>query len=173
MPNFINETTPFPIVQGVTNAIKNSTILQYYRTESSSNGIQITVNSTTHSTLPENVFNILQSELGYIIFKNGNTAVFKKQANYVHNIIINMYSTYPKVGISAVDLIDKQGVSLKQNAVVTKNITPNNAEVLLLSIVQKHSIGDEVQLRFGGGSVPSGGDLELNILAINWIILEQ
>lgn len=173
MAQFSSEDTPFPITQGVTNAIKDTTLLQFYRTISNSTGFKLTVNSTTQQILPNNAYNVMQSELGYVDFKNGNTAVIKKKATYLHTVFVNVYSSSPNSGIVAMDLIYKNGNSLRANAIVSKNITPNSAEPLSLTTIHSHAEGDEIQLRWGGGKVPGGTNLELNIISINWTILEN
>lgn len=173
MKQFSSEDSPFPVVQGVTNAIKETALLQFYRNISNSTGFQLTVNSTTQQVLPINSYNIQQSELGYVSVKTGNTAVINKTATYVHTIFVNVYSTTPNSGIVAMDIINKNGNSIRANAIASKNITPNSADVLILTAIHPHQEGDELRLRWGGGKVPGGSNLQLNIIAINWTILEK
>lgn len=173
MSGFSSEDTPLPVVQGVTNSIKEAALLQFYRSISNSTGFQLTVNSTTTQLLPSDAYNVQEAELGIIEFKDGNTAVIKKTATFVHNVYISMYSTTPNVGIVAIDVIDANGNSIRQNVIASKNITPNSAEPLVMTFIHRHTDGDELRLRWGGGKVPGGTDIELNIISIQWTIVEK
>ena len=170
--SFSNENEPLPIY---TNPItyKEISNIQFYRSNTNSTGYQLTVNSSTNQLLPINAFNVLQSETGITTFKNGNTVVIGKKSVYLHNIIIDVYSTTPKTGMVAVDIINQSNNSLQENAFDTKGIANYIANPLHLNFTANHNIGDELRLRFGGGLVPGGADIELNILNISWIITEQ
>jgi hypothetical protein len=175
MNKFSSENDLFPNENNVlttNNIIKEVAMQQYYRSISNSNGIQITINSSKKEILPINSFNIQKSEHGTIIFKNGNTAIFNKLSTYIHTIVIDLYATSPNYGIVALDVINNNNVSILNNAIISKNIN-HTTEQLYLSFIHKHNINDEVQLRFGGGKIPGGGNLQLNIISITWIIKEN
>jgi hypothetical protein len=173
MTHFISEGTPMPVVYGVTNALKEISLMQYYRPLLSSTGVSLLVNASIFVTLPNNVYNNMESQLGHIEFKDGKTAVINKTATYIHKVFVNAYSSSPNSGIVAMDIVNSDQDSIKANAVASKNITPNSAEPLILTAIINHKVGDEIELRFGGGKVPGGTDLELNIISISWSILEK
>lgn len=52
-------------------------------------------------------------------------------------------------------------------------MNPNGLSTLILNFTHHHGAGDEIQLRFGGGVIPGGGDIQLNIQSIQWIINEN
>ena len=172
MTNFSSEDNPLPIELGVTNSLKESGILQFYRSSNTTPTIPLIVNSTTTQLLPANSFNLISSTLGQILFKTGNTAIIKKTATYIHNITIHVYSNEGTVGIVAMDIINAYGGTVRPNALATKNITEFSIEPLELKFVHQHTAGDEVQLRFGGGIVPGGSNLQLNFVDIQWLITE-
>lgn len=174
MSEFSSENLPLPIVDGVNGVPtpKESATLQYYRNSSNNTGFQLTVNSTTQQLLPNNAYNLLDTKLGQITFIDGKKAFFAKEGTYTHTIYVSVYSSSPNSGLAAIDVINNFGNSLKSNFVVSKNITPNNVDIILLSAICDHTVGEIIQLRFGGGSFPAGGNLELNILSINWTIIE-
>ena len=154
MVKFSSEDTPLPITNGVTNAIKETIMAQFYRALSSDPGHKLTVNSTTQQLLPTNAFNVRQSLLGFGTFTNGNQITINKTATYSHEIFVNAYSTIPVNGIVAVDIIDSNNTSYNVNVFATKNITPTSAEALILTCIIPHKVGDTCRLRFGGGEVP-------------------
>ena len=82
MTNFSSEDNPLHIELGVTNSLKESGILQFYRSSNTTPTIPLIVNSTTTQLLPANSFNLISSTLGQILFKTGNTAIIKKTATY-------------------------------------------------------------------------------------------
>ena len=170
MLEFSNENLPLPISDVLIN--KESANLQYYRNISSSTGFQLTVNATTKREVPNNVYNLLYSKLGQITFIDGKKVSFAIGGTFLHTIQIYIYSTSPELGITAMDVINNNGDSLQDNFIITKNTTPNTADVIILSAICEHTAGDIIQLRFGGGSVPAGGNLVLNILSISWTIVE-
>jgi hypothetical protein len=171
MSAFSSENLPLPISDGIT-ASKESATLQYYRTVSNSTGFQLTVNSTTNQLLPINAYTLTESQLGRITFIDGKKASFVSAGTYIHNIQISVYSSAPLAGICAMDVINSAGVSLKPNFIMSKNITPNIADMMIMSDICDHGPGDTVELRLGGGVLPGGGNLELNILSIIWTIVE-
>jgi hypothetical protein len=172
MLSFSSEDTPLPIELGVTNTIKENGILQFFRSSNTTPPIPLIVNSTTNQLLPPNSFNLLSNTLGQILFKSGTTAIIKKTATYTHDITIHVYSNAGTVGIVAMDIINANANTIKPNAIATKNITEFSIEPLLLRIVHQHTEDDEVQLRFGGGVIPGGGNLQLNFVDIQWLITE-
>ena len=59
MTNFSSENIPLPIELGVTNSLKESGILQFYRSSNTTPTIPLIVNSTTTQLLPANSFNLI------------------------------------------------------------------------------------------------------------------
>lgn len=171
MSDFSSENLPLPISDGIT-ASKESATLQFYRTVSNSTGFQLTVNSTTKQLLPTNMYTLVESQLGRITFIDGKKALFASAGTYTHNIQVSVYSTAHLSGICAMDLVNAEGNSLKSNAIASKNITPNSSDVLIMNVICDHGPTDVIELRFGGGVSPGGGNLELNILSITWTIVE-
>lgn len=171
MSEFLNENLPVPINNEVS-ITKESANLQYYRNTSNSIGFQLTVDNTTKRVLPNNAYNLLYAKLGQITFIDGKKVSFANEGTFSHTIQINVYSTSPKSGIIAMDVINNSGKSIKENFIITKNTTPNIADVIILSAICDHAAGEIIQLRLGGGTVPMGEDLELNILSISWTIIE-
>jgi hypothetical protein len=169
---FGSEITPLPISTNVNNSIKESTLLQFHKNNTNSTGIAITVNSTTRQFLPANSYNVLNSTKGVVSFKTGNTAVFERSGIYTYNAVITASSLVNK-GILAIDVVDKLNNSIRANAISTSNVNPNSISTLILNFVHNHNVSDEVKLRFGGGSVPGGTNLQINILSVQWVITEN
>jgi len=169
----MSENTPLPIVYNVNNSSNSVSILQFYRNATNDTGISLIVNSGSQQLLPNGSFNLTSTVGGMVSFKNQTTAVINKTGQYIHEATIQCYSTLPETGTIAVDIINENKDSISADAISTKNITPNSAEIINLTTLQSHQAGDELQLRFGGGVVPGGGNLTVNILSIKWIILEK
>jgi hypothetical protein len=171
--NFISEHIPQQIFDGVNNSVKESITLQYFNNNINAVGIPITVNSTTRNVLPVNAYTVLQNKLGSVSFKNGNTLVINQPKSFSHNIVVLASATAPNQGIFAMDVIDINGNSLKNNAFSVNNISPNNITTNTLNFIHSHASGEELQLRIGGGAVPGGGNIQIQIKSIQWIIIEN
>ena len=155
MSNFINENTPLPIINIVSNTSKESVLAQFYKVISSDSGIKLIVNKNTTQTLPVNSYIKQQSLLGTINFLNGNELYFNKKGTYLHTIYLTSHSSVPNNGIIAMDLINKNGNSYGDNILSSKQLMPTSTEPLILSCIISHNIGDTCRIRFGGGEVPS------------------
>lgn len=155
MSKFINENTPLPIINIVSNTSKESALAQFYRTVSNDSGIKLIVNKNTTRILPINSYNKQQSTLGYITFLNGNKIYFNKKGIYSHTIYITSHSSPPVNGIIAVDLINNKEKSYRDNILISNHLKPTSTEPIILTCIISHNSGDTCCIRFGGGEVPS------------------
>lgn len=164
---------PTPIQVSGNSQPKESILLKYYRTISSSTGTQVTVNSTITPLLPNGIYNSTQSSLGMSTFPNNNSVTINKSGSFAHTIVIEGYSTYPQTGIIVVDLVNAFGVQYGTSVFTSKNVTSSTTSPLILEALIQNASGNNYRLRFGGGSATTGGNLEYNILSIDWKILEK
>lgn len=173
MSKFINENTPLPTINIVSNTSKESALAQFYRVVSNDSGIKLTVNKNTTQLLPINSFNTQQSSLGTIIFLNGNELYFDKKGTYLHTVYLTSHSSVPVNGTLAMDLINNNGNSYGNNILASKQVTPTSTEPLILTCIISHNSGDTCRIRFGGGEVPSipGGLLYKGIWSLsNYVV---
>ena len=171
----INEKLPLPLfnlcfTNNIINGL-NVTYLQYFRINSSDNGTKMIVNNINNAFLPDNIFNYTNTNTNNT-FPNGNSVTIANSGIYLHNIIISGFSTNPINGMFAFDIVNTTGTIIAYNAVSVKNITPLSTDPLILILYINHNINDNLRLRFLGGTVPDGADLELNIISINWSIIQ-
>jgi hypothetical protein len=161
-----NEKLPLPTYASATSD-KDTILMQYYRS-SNNPGIILLLNPITFALLPTNIYNVSVSK--FAKFENGNTVIIKNNATYKHHVVIRCYSTVA-AGSIAIDIINGTS-SISSNAISTNNVTPNENVLLVIDIISNHKEADKLQLRLGGGTVPGGLNISINILSINWTIME-
>lgn len=165
-----------PVVTSGTAAPKEAASLQFYRTASTNNGFPIVVNSTTKAFLPVSAFNTQQTLLGDASFPNNNSLTLARAGTYTHTIHVYGRSAPAETGIFAIDLVKDTTAtpaSHGPNLLATQTITNSTSSALIINAVITSTAGENFHIRFGGGLIPTGANLNVSIMSIIWTITEN
>lgn len=169
----MSEDLPLPSVIDIAPGKKEAVLAQYYRANTSSSGITITIGSTVFGYLPVGAFNQTQSTLGMSEFPSTNSVTLNRAGSYIHNIQIYGRSANPITGIIGVDLINSAGNQYGSHIFSTKNWNNASANDIGITSIIKSNAGANFRLRFGGGLVGTGAAYNIQILSIIWTISEK